>query len=180
MFQVTKILPFETSQREMKDAARLAMQSAVAAAATYLAMQVIGMPEKFVGILSAVLVIQPSVGNTMGEAWDRVAATLIGSAIGAACLLLLSGAYATAGALALSMLVINAVAGFRPEWRYGAVAAVALSLGAESDLWQTTQDRALAIGLGALIGIVVFVGRLAGLGNRSGKAASSRSMAGHR
>lgn len=146
-------LPF--TRREARDAARLALQSAAAAAGTFLLMRSLGLPEEFVGVLSAVLVVQPSAGNTLGAAQDRVVATLVGSGIGIVCLLLLPSGYGTAVALAVSMLVMNALAGLRPEWRYGSVAAVALSLGSAGSLFDTALDRSVAIALGAAVGAAV-------------------------
>lgn len=146
--------PIDVSREDLRDAARLSLQSAIAAAALFVAMQAVGMPEKFVGVLSAVLVVQPTVGNTLAEAWDRVAATAVGSLIGVTALVALPGGYGTAVALAVSMAVMNAAAAFRPDWRYGVVAAVALSLRSDSDVFQTAQDRALAIALGAGVGVV--------------------------
>lgn len=146
------VLRIDLSSRQARDATRLAIQSAIAAAAMFSVMQALGLPEKFVGIISAVLVVQPSTGGTMGEAWDRMLATIVGSVIGVVCLALLPGGYGTAGALAISMLVMNAVAGFREEWRYGVVAAVALALGSENEAMQTALDRSIAIGLGVVIG----------------------------
>ncbi|MGJ8634295.1 MAG: hypothetical protein ACSHX7_10275, partial [Luteolibacter sp.] len=84
----------------------------------------------------------------------RFAATLIGAAIGSACLWVIPGGYGTALALAVSMLVMNAIAGLFPQWQYGVVAAVALALGSDNDLMQTSIDRTLAIGLGVFIGSV--------------------------
>lgn len=143
------------SKREARDAARLAIQSAAAAAAMFSIMEATGLPEKFVGVLSAVLVVQPSIGNTLVKAWERFAATLVGCLIGAACLVLMPDGYGTAGALALSMLAMNAVAGFRPGWRYGVVAAVALALGSDTDILSTALDRSIAIGIGVLVGVIV-------------------------
>lgn len=128
------------------------MQSALAGSTTFIAMQYLEMPDKFVGILSAVLVVQPSVGKSVGIASERVLATLIGCVIGVFCLVLLPTGYGTAAAIALSMLLVNAIAAVRPAWRYGVVAAVALALGAESDMLQTAVDRSLSIGLGSMIG----------------------------
>jgi uncharacterized membrane protein YccC len=115
-------------------------------------MQYFEMPDKFVGILSAVLVVQPSVGQSLGTAAERVLATLIGCLIGIFCLVLLPPGYGTAAAIALSMLLVNAIAALRPAWRYGVVAAVALALGADSNMLQTAMDRSLSIGLGSIIG----------------------------
>lgn len=137
------------------DAARLALQSATAAAATFSLMQSLGLNEKFVAILSAVLVVQPSLGTTIGAAAERFAAALVGCAIGLTCLYLLPDGYGTAAALAISMFVMNAIAAFRPDWRYGVVAAVALSLGSESSAMLAATERSIAIGTGIAVGILV-------------------------
>ncbi len=142
-------------KRDVRDACRLAVQSASAAVITLLAMRMLQMPERFVGLLSAVLVIDLSVGSTLKEASERLSATLVGSLIGLLSLLALPAQAGTYVALGSSMLVINAVAAFRPQWRYGVVAAVALALRSENEAMQTATDRALAIGLGALVGVVV-------------------------
>ena len=159
MFDISKInMPgLDVSDREARDAARLAVQSAIAASGMFILMRSLGLAEEFVGVLSAVLVVQPSVGNTLGEAWSRFSATLVGSAVGVICLIALPTGYGTAAALALSMLVMNAIAGLRPDWRYGVVAAVALSLGADSDVTQTAIDRSIAIGAGVVFGALVTV-----------------------
>ena len=146
---------FGITANEARDAARMGIQSAVAAAAMFSLMQWLSLPEKFVGILSAVLVVQPNLGNTVMQARDRFVATIVGSAIGVACLFVLPSGYGTAAALAVSMLLLNSIASFRPAWRYGVVAAVALSLGSDSDIVQTTIDRGLAIGIGAILGTLV-------------------------
>lgn len=141
--------------RVRRDAARLAVQSAAAGAGALLAMRSVDLPEEFLGVLSAVLVVQPSVGNTIGAGRDRVVATLVGSGLGLACLAAVPGGLGTAAVLAVVLLVINGIAGLQPEWRYGVVAAIALALGSGEDLWQTAQDRGLAIVVGSLIGIAV-------------------------
>ena len=145
----------DLSKRTHRDALRLAIQSAVAAAAMFALMKALDMPERFVGVLSAVMVVQPSAGAAISEAKDRFFATVVGAVIGVVCLALLPDGYGTAAALALSMLVMNAIAGFRTEWRYGVVAAVALALGSEQDAMQTALDRSLAIGLGVVVGALV-------------------------
>lgn len=140
-----------------KDAARLAIQSAVAAAAIFTIMQKFDLPEKFVGVLSAVLVVSPGIGSTLGQGKDRFLATLVGCVVGIVCLYLLPGGYGTAVALAVSMLVMNAIAGFFPDWRYGVVAAVALALGSDQDLWTVAKDRSISIGLGVVVGLLISV-----------------------
>lgn len=141
-------------KQEIRDAARFALQSAAAAAVTFLVMETAGLPEKFVAIISAVLVVQPSVGGTAGKAFDRIIATAFGSAVGILCLAVLPKGFGTAAALAVAMLVMNAVAAFRPDWRYGVVAAVALALGTTEGTTETAIDRGVAIGLGVFIGML--------------------------
>ncbi len=152
-----KLPSFDFSKDELRDALRLAVQSAVAAATIFTVLQALGLPERFVGVLSAVLVVQPSVGSTVGAAAKRFSATIVGSLVGLACLYALPYGYGTSIALALSMFVMNGLAGLRPEWRYGVVAAVALSLGAESNAVETAQMRALSIGMGVVLGSLTSV-----------------------
>lgn len=141
--------------KKWREAARLGLQSAVAAALLFLLMKSFQLPEKFVGIISAVLVVSPGLGNTLVNSKHRILATLVGCVLGSTCLILLPAGYGTVWALGISMLVMNGVAAFRPSWRYGAVAAVALSLGSESNLMATALERTIAIGLGVSVGSVV-------------------------
>ncbi len=59
----------------------------------------------------------------------------------------------TTAALALSLLVVGGVAGLRPEWSYGAVAAIGIALPTETGIFETAGDRGLAIAIGAAIGV---------------------------
>lgn len=147
-------MTIDLSEGRTRDATRLAVQSAVAAAAQFLLMKTWGLPEQFVGILSAVMVVEPSIGSTLVAAQKRFVATIVGCGVGLACLLILPIGYGTAVALAVAMLFMNGLAGFYPRWRYGVVAAVALALGAETNAMQTATDRGIAIGLGVVIGMV--------------------------
>lgn len=139
------------------DVGRLALQSATSAIATFLAMTWFGMREIFVGILAAVMIIRPSIGSTLTQALDRTAATAVGSVIGVVSLLLLPENYETLVALGISMAVLNMVAGVRPAWRYGFVAAIALSLSPDGDILGAAVERLTSIGLGGVIGTVVSV-----------------------
>ena len=138
-----------------RDVMRRALQSALAAAATYFLMRSLGLQEMFLAVISAVLIIQPSVGGTMGAAFTRLQATVVGSVISLACLALLPDSWNTAAALSLSMLVVGGVAGLRPEWTYGAVAAVGIALSSEASMFETAELRGLAIAIGATTGVLV-------------------------
>ncbi len=136
-------------------AGRTGLQAAVAVAATFLAMRALGMTETFVGLISAIFVLQPSVGNTLVTAIDRLLATIVGSVVGALCISLIPYGYGTAISLAVTMFIINAIAGVRPDWQYGVVAGLAIALGGESNTVDTALARFYAIALGGVIGVGV-------------------------
>ncbi len=143
------------SRKSGRDMLRRAAQSALAGVAAHLVMSSLNSQESFLAILSAVLIIQPSVGGTMGAAFTRLQATVTGSLISLGCITLLPDVWGTSTALALSLLVVGGVAGLRPDWTYGAVAAVAIALAPEAQAWETAGARALAIGMGAATGVLV-------------------------
>ncbi|WP_386804679.1 FUSC family protein [Litorisediminicola beolgyonensis] len=145
----------ELSRADLRDAARLALQSAVAGAGAYLIMQSFGLPEVYVCILSAVLIVQPSADGTIGAAWERLSASFVGSVIGILGLVILPYGYGTVAALLVSMALLNGISSFREDWRYGVVAAVAISLGSEEEAMRTALDRGIAILVGIVFGIAV-------------------------
>ena len=136
-----------------RDAARVALQGAVAAAATYLAMEALGLEDRFLGVLSAVFILHPSIGGTAQSARARLAATAAGTTVGLLALLALPPGVGTAAALAASVFLVTGMASLRPEWSYGIVAAVGLSLGGGESPLETAATSGLAIALGAAIGI---------------------------
>lgn len=148
-------MTIDFDHQKTRDAFRLGLQSAAAAALCFVILQFMGSEEHFVGVLSAVLIVQPSIGSTVSEGWGRLLATLVGSGIGLVCLFLLPNAYSVVIALAVVMFVMNFIAGFRPSWRYGVVAAVALALADTSGDFEVAKSRAIAIGIGISVGIVV-------------------------
>ncbi|MGJ8560717.1 MAG: FUSC family protein [Litorimonas sp.] len=148
-------MPFDFDRQKTRDAFRLGLQSAVAASLCFIVFGLIGSDEEFLGVLSAVLIVQPSIGRTVSAGWERLLATMVGSAVGMFCLFVLPNGYGVAIALAITMFVMNFIAGFRENWRYGVVAAVALALADTSGDIELAKARAIAIGIGILIGIAV-------------------------
>lgn len=137
-----------------RDAVRLALQSAVASAAAYLAISFLGTGEAFLAVISAVLVLQTNRGQTVEQAGSRLLGAAIGTVVGIAALLI-TPSWAVSLSLAAVMLIMGAIAAYKPAWRYGVVAAAGLAVGSEKGLWQTAQDRGVAIFVGALLGIAV-------------------------
>ena len=142
-------------QLALKDALRLAIQGALAASLTYTAMQTLGLQEYFVAILTAIFILSRTPDGSLGMGIDRIASTILGSAIGVVCLILLPYGWGTAVSLAVTMFILNGIAALRPAWQYGTVAAVALSLGSENDAVQTSIDRGLGIAVGVSVGMAV-------------------------
>lgn len=145
------------SKESLRDALRLGLQSSIAAAATYAIMQTLSLSELFVGVLSAVLVIEKSMGESLGASGQRFLATIAGCVIGGVCLYLVPGGYSVVAGLTISMFVMNFVAGLKPAWRYGVVATVAMSINTSENIWDVATQRTIAIGLGVVIGSLVTV-----------------------
>ncbi|HKJ06468.1 MAG TPA: FUSC family protein, partial [Flavobacteriaceae bacterium] len=152
--KVFKNIPVELTKDKFHDALRLALQSSIAASITFLVMKSFNIPEIFLAILSAVLVVEPSIGDTFKQAKGRVYATLVGSAIGFIFVALIPWGFGTAVSLLITMFIMNGIAGLKPSWRYGVVAAVAISLGSEENALATSLDRLIAIVIGITIGIL--------------------------
>ncbi len=138
-----------------KDILRLSLRSAVAAVATYAVIIQILPGEAFLAILSAVLILDFHIGSTLNAAQNRVMATLLGIILAIVTVWLLPDGWGTAASLALTMLVLNAIAAVKREWRYGVVAAISVALGAESNVIEISADRIIAIATGAGIGVLV-------------------------
>lgn len=145
----------DLDQALLRDAARLALQASVGALLTWLTLRGFLPDELFVGILAAVLIVQPSIGGTMGAASTRLAASAVGCAVGAVCIAIFPPGWATAAGLVSSMAILNAVAVFRPAWTYGIVCAVALSVTEGDTIWWAALERMTAIVVGAAIGVAV-------------------------
>lgn len=139
------------TRSRLRDAARLGVQSAAAAVATLILLGIIGIDLHFLGVLSAVLVLDPSRDATIGNALQRIVATLIGTVVGGASLLLAPQGQLVS--MAIVMLVMGAIAVVRPQWRYGLVAAAGLAVGVDAALWEAARDRTVAIFVGAAAGI---------------------------
>ncbi len=153
--KLLKYLPFNTSPMEARDALRLALQSAIAAALCYGILRFFGFENVLVGILSAVLIVKSSVGSTFKSGMERLLASLVGSGLALLCIWVLPWGWGTAVSLSACMFFINSVTALRPEWSYGVVAAAAIALGSENDPMVTSLFRLVVIGIGAVTGIIV-------------------------
>ena len=131
------------------DAARLAAQSAAAAALTYAAMRMFGLEHLTWAVISALLVGQHSVDGTLVAVRGRLGGTVLGAAVGLAAIALLPGESLALARLVLAAAAVNAVAALEPRLRYGVVVAAIVTLEPGADPFEGALERALAIGIGA-------------------------------
>ncbi len=152
---------FERLRQHLADAraqARLVARLLIAALLSYvIAVQWFDLPQGYWATISALVVVQASVGATLGAGIDRVIGTLAGAAVGALAAL---GRYADLSELALLALALTPLsifAALRPAYRIAPVTAVIVLLSG-TDLqapWLPAFHRVAEIGLGTAVGIAV-------------------------
>jgi uncharacterized membrane protein YccC len=125
------------------------------------------LPEGFWAVMSALIVVRPDTGSTLGAGWDRVRGALVGTALGLAATALrhVDGA-ADVAPLALVTLLAFA-AGLTPSLRSAPISAliVATSSGMPGhSAGQVALLRALEIGIGVAAALLV---SLLDLGSRA-------------
>lgn len=147
--------PTNITERNVKDALRLALQSSLSAACTFLIMNAYNLPQTFLALLSAILVVEPSIGHTISHAKGRILSTIVGSFIGFVFVSIIPYGYGTLVSLIVTMFIMNAVASFKPSWRYGVVASVAIALGSENDALTISFDRLMAMAIGIAVGLLI-------------------------
>ncbi|HEV7371906.1 FUSC family protein [Arenibaculum sp.] len=132
--------------------ARQAVQAAVAALATFALMKLAALPELSWAVISALFVIQPSVGGTVNSVVGRLLGTVLGTLVGLACVRFIgTQGWMAALSLAVAAVVVEFVASWRPGLRYGHVPAGILIVSSSDMLIDAALDRALAIGIGGVI-----------------------------
>jgi uncharacterized membrane protein YccC len=104
-------------------------------------------------VISALFVIQPYVGGTIGSALGRIGGIALGTGIGLVCVLTLGRPpSAILLELLLAMTALGFITGLRPKLRYALVPAAFIILAPGSDPVEKAWQGAAAIGLGAVIG----------------------------
>jgi hypothetical protein len=137
--------------RRLEKPARVAAQTAVAALATFGLFKVTGLPQASWAVISALFVIQPNVGGTIGTALGRIAGTALGTVCGLArvpgrrAIELGDRSRPSRGHPSLGF-----ITGFRPGLRYGLVPAAFILLAPHGEALEKAWHGAAAIGLGAV------------------------------
>jgi uncharacterized membrane protein YccC len=135
---------------------RQALQTASAALASYLLADALGLPQGYWAVITAILVVQASIGGSIGLAVDRLMGTILGAVVGTSLVYMLGlTPPALAGALFAAVLPLAFVATRRPGLRIAPVTAAIVLLSAQGQ--GAPLDSALVrigeIGMGSLIAL---------------------------
>lgn len=139
---------------------RLGIRTAVAGLASFAAAQILGLPQGYWAVFTAVLVVQTSVGGSFKAALDRLIGTLSGAIYGAVVAILVphTDVFMLGAALAVSLVPLALLAALNPSFRVAPVTAVILLLGntgmAEGPVLAAL-DRTVEVTLGGFVGLAV-------------------------
>jgi len=119
----------------------------------------LGLTQIYWAVLTAVIVMQASLGGSLKAMLDRLVGTIGGAGWGVAVTLTLphQSALSTGLALAVSLVPLAAVVAFRPGYRVAPVTAVIVLLAQtnQSGVIEAALERVFEIGLGSLIALGV-------------------------
>jgi len=140
------------STAALKQTARIA----VACAAAYAAYKLLGLKQGYWAVFTVLIVMQGSIGGTLGAALDRLLGTLVGAGLGAlGAWSHDGGVVATGAALVIVASLGGYVAVLRPQLKVAPVTAsiMMLTVPPGSPIAEFVIDRVAEIMLGGLIGV---------------------------
>lgn len=159
------------------------MRVAVAAVLTFAMALLLGLPQGYWAVFTAVIVTQASVGGSVKATVDRLMGTVGGAVFGGAIALVVAdkGAVAVGVGVAVALLPLAFLAGVDSRFRVAPVTAVIVlvapfGLGAVDPLWFTI-DRILEIGLGSIVALAVSLTVLPGRAHDQLAVATSKFLA---
>ncbi len=137
---------------------RHALRLALAVVAAYGLSSALGLPENFWAVMSALIVVRPTTGSTLGAGWDRVRGALFGTLLG------LAGAwfhYSAIGTDAVTLAIVTVIAfasALVPALRSAPLSALIVltagSIAGHSAL-EVAELRAVEIAIGVACGMAV-------------------------
>lgn len=137
---------------------RLVVRTITAAGAAYLIAETLGLPQGFWAVVTALIVVQGSLGGTIAAGADRFLGTLAGAVLGAAADV--AGKFLgvhQAIVIVLTVAPLAFLASIRPSFKIAPVTAVIVLLATPSDASPVMSAllRVGEIALGTIIGIAV-------------------------
>lgn len=139
---------------------RHGLRIAAGGLASYVAGHLLGLPQAYWAVFTAVLVVQGSIGGSWKASTDRFVGTLFGAAYGAAVATMVphDNAFTLGVALAISLLPLALLSAFNPAFRVAPITAIILLLGstgaAEGPI-RAALLRTLEVALGGIFGMAV-------------------------
>ena len=139
---------------------RLVLRATLAAALSLLISNAFALPQAYWAALSALIIVQLSLGGTLGAGFDRILGTLAGAIAGAAIALLgevLNLAHALTLVLAVAPLAL--LAALRPSFRVAPLTAAIVILATPSDASPlfSALHRVAEIMIGTVTGVLISV-----------------------
>jgi uncharacterized membrane protein YccC len=139
---------------------RHGLRIAIAGILSYVAAELLGLPQGYWAVFTAVLVVQGSVGGSWKAAVDRLAGTLFGAIYGAAIATVVphNDVVMLGIALAISLTPLALLAAFYPSYRVAPITAVVLLLGSTAGAegpFLAAVMRTVEVSLGGFVGIAV-------------------------
>ena len=139
--------------------AGLTLRMSAAGLISFAVAQWFGMSQAYWAVLTAVFVMQASVGGSLKAMIDRLVGTIGGAGWGIAVALAIPHAnvLSTGLALAVALVPLAAVVAFRPSYRIAPVTAaiVLLAYSGQTGVIQAALDRVFEIGLGSAVALAV-------------------------
>src|ERR1051325_7473539 len=130
--------------------ARLTLRMSAAGLITFAVAEFLGLERDYWAVLTAVIVMQASVGGSLKAMVNRFLGTMGGAAWGAAVTSALphGGSLSTGVALVVALLPLASLVAFRPTYRIAPVTAVIVLLGAPDQygVLHTALERVFEIG----------------------------------
>lgn len=141
-----------------RPALRYAVRVMVAGFLAYSVAISLALPQGFWAVITAIVVMQSTVGASLKAALDRLTGTLLGAAVGFCVSILHFQGYAAGIALALALLPVAYAASINPSFRVAPVTTAIMLIGTGNvslDPVAAAVDRVLEIGVGSVIGLLV-------------------------
>jgi uncharacterized membrane protein YccC len=132
---------------------------ALAAAASFALATAFRLPQGYWAVITAVVVVQTSIGGTLGASRDRLIGTGVGALVGAiAAWIRPQGPLGETAALAVAVGALGLGASLRPSLKIAPVTAVIMIVGAtagQRGFFEAAGLRVAEIALGGVIGVVI-------------------------
>lgn len=139
---------------------RQTLRVTIAAAAAYVAYKSLGLQQGYWAVFTVIIVMQGSIGGTLGAATERMIGTLAGAIVGGLAATFHSN---TALGVGIALVLVTSAtvwgAAVRPQLRVAPVTAAIMLLTepAGAPVEQFVLDRIIEIGMGGLIGVLAMV-----------------------